>query len=366
MVPLKRIIPIGIEMKMLGEEFKWNDPTEKREMTPIRAFNFYNSLCDEKQAKSFVLYYAHSILKDKGLYETLSKVPDVEFFGPHAWLCRMKHMGYDMTEIEETSVAKKIAYWKTRATQTSKKKIVAVKFRDKIDEAIDAKISEIDFQIDEFVGNGFKTNFNPYEWMKTNEIKPMYATRIQTIFSKQLKELKEAQTGSDEQLVEAYSFISNSSMKKFIAFVQKIVDDAEVWASSQKKLRAPRKKKTKSADQLTKNVRYQKTDDELRLVSLDPSKLIGAKEIWLFNTKYRVLSKYVAADESGMTIKGTTLQNFSEKESVGKKIRKPEEISKNVVTGGIRSVSKYFSTIKAKESSCNGRLNENTIILRVA
>jgi heptaprenylglyceryl phosphate synthase len=138
-----------------------------------------------------------------------------------------------------------------------------------------------------------------------------------------------------------------------------------LWEDHLKKSKVPRKKKVKSADQMTQRLKYMKGDAELKLTSIEPTKLIGACEAWIFNVKTRRVDHYFSNDVDGISIKGSTLQNINEKTSVAKKIRKPLEVSKNIVMGTSRSATKYFDAIKTKPVLSTGRLNAFSIILRV-
>lgn len=366
MKAIKRIIPSGIDLRVLGEEPVWNQPATQGES--IAAFNFYNAMCDEKEARVFVNVYLKENKFDQATIDAISKIPDNKIFGPGAWLCRMSSMGYIFSEREKEFLSTKIYQWTELGKFLMQEKRVVASGKNMqliVEDAINKKIAEIDHQIDEFITGGFKSKFDTYTWLKDNSIKPMYANKIVSIYTHELKELKEVLQGKDEQLVEGYSNFTKANLKKLCSFFEKIITDAKTWSDAQKKNKTPRKRKAKSADQLTKNVRYQKSEESLRLVSLNPSKLIGATEAWIFNTKTRILSRYISADVSGFIIKGTSLKNFSESSSQNKKIRKPEELATNVASGGIRSVTKYFEAIKTKATECNGRLNETSIILRI-
>ena len=102
-----------------------------------------------------------------------------------------------------------------------------------------------------------------------------------------------------------------------------------------------------------------KEDDGL--TSIDPIKIIGSKEVWVYNTKYRRLFRYVAADSSGISVKGTTLLNYSTAESLAKTLRKPQEILGNLTKSWLTSSLKK---LKTKEIAVNGRVNKDCIILK--
>ena len=129
-------------------------------------------------------------------------------------------------------------------------------------------------------------------------------------------------------------------------------------------VRKPRKRKPPSFEKMVSKVNYKERDDSLRLVSVDPIKIIGASQLWVYNTKTRNLGVYNALDVSGLGMKGTTLQNYGS-DSIAKILRKPEDVLPDVVTGGKIKLRKVMDNINAKPKKLNGRLNKDTILLRI-
>ncbi len=130
----------------------------------------------------------------------------------------------------------------------------------------------------------------------------------------------------------------------------------------------PRKKrqaKSKTPEQLVSKVKYEKKNEEFKLTSVSPTDIIGASKLIVFNTKYRELTIYTTLDPAGFIIKGTTIQNFSKDSSKSKKVRKPENILPVVKTSGIREINKHFTDLNTKSKTPTGRLNSNTIIMKV-
>jgi hypothetical protein len=109
-----------------------------------------------------------------------------------------------------------------------------------------------------------------------------------------------------------------------------------------------------------------KTDEPLKLVSISPTDIIGAKELWIYNTKSRKLGKYVAAEYQTLGVKGTTITGFNENLSVQKTIRKPEEKLKEFKIASKVVLRKFLEEINATDTKMNGRINEEIILLKVA
>jgi hypothetical protein len=75
---------------------------------------------------------------------------------------------------------------------------------------------------------------------------------------------------------------------------------------------------------------------------------------------------YHALDAAGLNIKGSTIQNFAESKSVQKKLRKPEVTLPELLKAGKVALRNVLTDIRAVESVLTGRINTDTILLRVA
>jgi len=369
---IKKIVLSGVEGQLYGSERIWDSEVveSERNIQRIRSFNFYNSQCSEKDARAYVETYIKNLKKQPKQIEMINHVNDQELYGPLAWLCRMNSAGYVLNSEElqyiEDKLKKLIISGKEKIeTRRDIQKIAPVDIQKRTTEAIYKTVAEFDNKIDEFVESKFKDGFDSYAFLKSNSVKPLYAKRIAEIYTKELKEIKEVIRGKDEQLNEGYSNFKPREIKKLHDFYQKMIDDSKLWEDHLKKSKAPRKKKVKSADQLIQRLKYMKNDAEFKLTSIEPTKLIGACEAWIFNAKTRRVDHYFSNDVDGISIKGSTLQNINEKTSIAKKIRKPLEISKNIVMATSRGATKYFDAIKTKPIQSTGRLNAFSIILRV-
>jgi hypothetical protein len=145
-----------------------------------------------------------------------------------------------------------------------------------------------------------------------------------------------------------------------------IIKDAEKLASNASKQRKPRKKKPISFEKMVSKIKYLQRDDSLKLQSVDPVKVVGALQLWVYNVKTRKLGVYNAEDEGGLKMKGTTILNYVPATSVSKTLRKPEKVLHTVTEGGKIQLRKVMDGIKAKPTKLNGRINKDTLLLRVS
>ncbi len=107
------------------------------------------------------------------------------------------------------------------------------------------------------------------------------------------------------------------------ALKQISLESTNVAAS--KKPRKARTMKERSAERLTQNIKHKKIDSDMNVVSIDPTQIIGARQLVVYNTKSKRVGIYVANDNDTLSIRGTTLQNYTEATSFAKTLRRPEE-----------------------------------------
>ena len=153
--------------------------------------------------------------------------------------------------------------------------------------------------------------------------------------------------------------------KAFVAFYDKINIACDTFIQTGKATRKTRKPKQVSKEKLVSKLKFQINDSVLGVASINPAEIIDAVEIWVYNTKTRKVGVYKADDRGApLTVKGTTLQNFDEKMSIQKTLRKPAEQIKNWTGNAKTKFNKAFAEIKTTDTKMNGRFNDTTIILK--
>ncbi len=208
--------------------------------------------------------------------------------------------------------------------------------------------------------------FKVLNLLKGKDAKAAHARIIRDFYSKNLVELEELASGqADEQLREAYSHRSKKQIRKLIDFYNEVNSACNMLMQESKVNRKPRAKKVVPADKIVAKLKYKKSDEPLKLVSINPTDIIGAKELWVYNTKTRKLGKYVAADFSELGVKGASITGFNETLSVQKTLRKPAEQLKEFKSAGKVALRKFLDDIKATDTKMNGRINEETMLLKV-
>jgi len=209
--------------------------------------------------------------------------------------------------------------------------------------------------------------FKVLNLLKGKDAKAAHARIIKEYYGRQLAELEELAGGNaDEQLREGYSHRSKKQIRKLIDFLREIDTACTMLMQEAKVNRKPRKTKAVPKDKIVAKLKFMKTFEPLKLVSVNPTDIIGAKELWVYNTKSRKLGKYVAEEYKDLTVKGASIINFSESSSVQKTLRKPDEKLKEFKSAGKVALRKFLDTVNATDTKMNGRISEETILLKVS
>lgn len=360
--------------KSLDEKYLGPEPVLAEDYTPLdltKAYNWYNYFADRKTPKKYVEEYVRSMKLGKDVSSAIRRLDDIEVSRTMSFLCRMHVIGTKLQPQQMDYMNEK--FDECVELGESKKKIKAavkptvqlVSIQDRVKEKAGELIAEIEEVIDNATILQNVNEFGMYDWLIHKEVKPMIANHIADYYKPMLEEINQVIDKSDPDLIEGYSWMSKKEQRNYQELLQGIVDDVAKFGSNQRKVRAPRKKQPKSTQQILKNFKYQPEEPSLKLASVDPAKIIGCSELWTYNTKYKILSYYVASDRGGLSVKGTTLQNWDRDESRKRKIRKPESVLEIIMKAGPKFAIKKFDKLTTKAAACNGRINESTILLRV-
>jgi len=350
-----------IEKQITGGEPRFTDSVVS-ESEMAQALNWYSQNRDSKQATKYINDYLKK-QKIKCGAEAVNK--QITTFG---FLCRMKNNGAKFSEKHDAKFKEYLddmLALKEKPVKVVEEKKPTVSIQDRVAEKVAEMCGELEGSIDDYILSGFKNNPSPYGIMHGMNVKAMHAKAIAEWFKKRRAEFDEVLTTSDKQLIEGYSNFKKTELKKLVAWCDQVLTDCVKITGEAKVTRKPRKRKEKSPDQLVANVKYLESDDTYKLKSVAPRDIIGAMQVWVFNVKYKRLSVYNAEDAMGFSIKGTTLQNFSESKSITKTLRKPEVTLPEVLKGGKVVLRNLMDNLTTKPMEANGRLNNETIILRI-
>lgn len=332
----------------------------------LRAMNYYNSAYESKDKRKWVLNYVGKTNAKK-----LEDVADHHFIQLGA-VIRLKEREQYLAEKEVNFIDKKINELYKLAKGEKKTSSIkgedtapakpVISIQDRMAMNASTHAAEFDGMIDEFITANKDPDFASY--LKANNVSPQVSKIIPKFYQRTIDELNEAIEGKDEQLVEGYSNFTKARLKKLLKHYEAIVDACTQQAVSAKAIKKPRARKEKPAAVIAKNMKYLNEFPELGIKSEVPPKIVGASEVWIYNTKYKKIQVYRAEGDGKLSVKGTSIIGYSVADSGGKTLRKPEVV-KDYVNMTKRTFAQEFKALKTKEAAVNGRINADCIILKV-
>jgi len=326
------------------------------------AFNWYYNMTDEKLRKSFFVDYAEKFFPNN-VDNVRNISPDLFTCGEyHTYgvLARMIMRGWPIDQTKKEHLSSLIKTYNKNSAKIIEPQVEKKKDRDPV---ISKCINLVNEQLDDF---GFVARKKFPEPSMADTVLKVGATngqrtKVHEHFGNTILEIKQVITGDDELLKEAYSGVSKGTLQKVYNWFTAMPSEGLVVTQ---KTRKTRKKKVKSAAQILKLFICQKSDSELNVQSVDPETILGAQQLWVFNTKTRKLGVYYAANEKGLGVSRKSIDNYDEKTSFCKKIRKPKEIIPGVITAGKVALRHAMDEIRATKSPMKSRICETVLLLR--
>jgi hypothetical protein len=279
---------------------------------------------------------------------------------------------------------KQVAKKEQAAEKVVKTAVYTPTIQERIADQAAEAIEDIEEWLDSFLTD--KQNFDPKGFDFTAhfakfKVSQAHARKIMANYQSELEEARlmvnlptpqqiakikdEREKDFAQQLREGYSHLSKKDAQSYLTALETLVGACMLVIDASKATRKPRAKKAPSKEKIIAKLKYKATDEKYQIASVNPLELIGATEIWVFNTKTRKLGKYIAAADAGvMNVKGSALIGYDEEKSVQKTLRKPEETLKEFKNAGKIKLRKFLEEIKTTDTKLSGRINEDTIILK--
>ena len=352
----------------------WEKRTEPcKQYDLIHAFQWYNHHKDSKDARKYLIEY---LTKNNEITATqLQAVPylNLSWNIVDGWLARCLSRGAWIPDTTFNNFKERMNVFRGRLDAiVAEKNLTAtvvdtgnvISIQERVQSKVDYFIMELEAKFDDVWHEQSGEEFVPYTWMVENEVKPMHASKIGEYFKQRAADWIAIIESKDEYVKESYPR-PRKEMIEAAKFFTLVATDAEKLASNKSAARKPRKKKPVSFEKKVKNLKFKKEDVDNKLVSIDPVKIMGAQQLWVYNVKTRKLGVYIAKDEAGLEVKGSAILNYKYGESICKTLRKPKDVLSRVLDGGKVVLRKVMSEVNSKPSELNGRINKDTILLRV-
>jgi hypothetical protein len=348
---ISRKVPEG--MLSLDEPiFKENQATDI-ELT--RAYHWYGVNYDIDEGKKWLIEYLKNIntSREKIALVESDKTPMVA-----CSVARIINRGIKVPERASNYLRKYID--SIQGTNIQAKKSVAVVKPPTVEDKTDHAMHKIEKEIDKLI-TGSESDFSFYTEARVENLSKNTVKIIMNNITPRYLQIKAP------EYKEYYRSFNSKQLKQLAAFYSSIISDCERIIGTARVTRKPRKSKVKSAEKILKNIKYKKQDDEYKITSIDPTSILKASTLVVFNTKYRHMTMYVAEENKTLSVKGTGVINFDISKSVRKTIRKPQDVLKKMLSGMPTSIRKTFDAINTKSIPVtSGRINEEIILLRVS
>jgi hypothetical protein len=362
----------GGEPEWPQDAIEWSD--EDFDHLLRKSFFYYNYFYNQKDTKKHVEEWAEkSGLFDKVQINAFKRSADRSIPMTACSLIMAHRAGMPLKENHIEFLKKSIITAITDAEPdpdeiTTKPKPVAEhrpNIQDRLAEKTAELIGEMEGIFDEIIKNN-KPNFKPYDFLTTNKVIQAQLPKYRDVFENRKFELELAQAKTDPQLTEAYRHYKTADFKRIIAWLELVLLAIDEYRQVKQATKKARVKKAPTKEKLIAKLKYAKDFKELKLVSINPAEIIGANELWIYNTKTRKLGKYVAAAHSQLSVKGTGIENFDSDKSICKTLRKPQEKMKEFNKASKVTLRKFLDEIKATETKLNGRISSDIVLLKVA
>jgi hypothetical protein len=376
--PKKTVVrqPKFMDEKFTGPEPVWTDAKkwspDKLRQEITHALYFYNYYMTAADMRKYVVEFGQQYLKwGKAEIAAFAECEDsrvgITIGSVSKMILRGAPMAHD-AEFITTKIAELLAYGNARIAekkQTVAKPVAKRNVQDHLRDKLSNTIGDLEVMFDVMIEGGAELpDFMAY--FREANMPQSFVSRIREKYAEQYEELLESQNKKgDPALREAYEWMTKAEFKRYDAWYKALFDALTTYGTVKAAVRKVRKPRPVSKEKLVKKVKYLTEFKELNLVSINPTDIVGATELWVYNTKTRKIGKYVAAVSSGvMSIKGSTIIGFDEKLSVAKTLRKPQEQMKAFMNSGKVQLRKFMDNIRAVEIALTGRLNGDTILLK--
>ena len=351
-----------------GNEPKARDYAELNDAGVImQVFNWYSYEKERKDAHAYVRAWLKK--HDAKSVQVWDRIDTNAFVPTYGWIARMVMQGstlpeHYMTRFNEhvqqlLTTAQPLAVVEPEPTPAVTKRSI----QDSMAERQAEFLGDLEGELDGFILNGYVNNgFDFYRRCQTaNTPRPYMAAAI-ALCQRRLAELDAIDT--DDQIREGYAHLKRRQISALVKWYNTVIADAERYANFKKANRKIRVKKAKPAGDQVAKLKYCAEFTELGLKSVIAATIVGQTQLWVYNVKTRRLGVYHAVGPTGFSVKGSTLQGWDPEQSRQRTLRKPAEVLPKVLEAGKIALRRILTDLSTTETALNGRINEDTILLR--
>ena len=216
---------------VFGTKPVWTDEEVHIEDSRVyKAINWYSYKYDKSDVKNILIEYFLEIEETDEYTQQIKEYDENKIRSSVAWICDMILSGLVLVDpksvflnkIEDLKNNPRKFVKEVEPSKVEKKETKKVSPMLRVRRFFTKIISEIDKEIDDFIINDYKTDFNVKKFSKT--IKPIYGKMISQHYQSLLTELQSVVDREDIELVESYSYMKRSELRRFVKLIKEIVD----------------------------------------------------------------------------------------------------------------------------------------------
>lgn len=359
----------GIDRAAWGPEPTWENTPHKSKTDYSNALgfalNWYSVMATPERLKKWTIEYLKGTKFPADDLNNLSHLPD-KLFNTIGSVARCAMRGARLTQSHADYILERaVQMLKDHGTKhSSSTTIVPIAKTRSFTTAQRQLMAEIEEVSDDYLETRATAVLANFDWERLVRASGLDASQIRKVvnsYEPRAQELQGALSG-DEYLKESYSHLTKGQQSILVNFYSKVLHlGLEV---APKKQRKPRTRKPQSPEKILRKFQHMHSSKDLKIDSIDPKDILGADELWVFNTKTRKLGFFKAAEGQKLSVKGTSIRDYDEDASFCKKLRKPEEVLEQVRKLAKPATKKYVSGVRSKEQPLRSRINNETILVR--
>ena len=274
----------------------------------------------------------------------------------------LSHLFDRMTPLIEKG---KIIYKEKQAERKAKSNIITISPQEKLVNKINNTIMQELLELEDKWIDGDEATINIYDRFKYHGLTNTAISHVKPMIEGWLLDYEDAYHKRCDQAVEGYSHLKRSTLNQRIKICTAMLEDLERIRSATKASRNVKIKRPKSVDKQVAKVQYKKEDIDFKIVSINPIQIPTKTRLYAFNTKSKMIIEYVTESPNGFEISGSTIKNISTGLSRTVCLRKPLDFLPIVLQKTPKQINDAWETLKTKTKVPNGRINKDTILLRV-
>ena len=246
-----------------------------------------------------------------------------------------------------------------------KTNVIVLTIQEKMTRKIRNTIMQELLELEDKWIDGEDATINIYDRFKFHGLTNAAVSHVKPMIEGWLLDYEDAYHKRCDQAVEGYSHLKRSVLNHRIKVCKEMLSDLDRIKSASKASRNVKVKGSVAIDKQVSKVQYKKEDLDFKIVSINPIQIPNKQRLYTFNCKYKVVTEYVTDSPSGFVISGSTIKNFNKATSRAVTLRKPDDYLPMFLSKTPKQIDEAWKGITTKTFSPNGRINKDTILLRV-